>query len=114
MFKIQVERMSQNEFSDPDGALVIILVIAVALIFIGGIWFTFVCNIYDLCTRRFSPNVESEETEIENEGFEEIEIEFDPSAPPPDYTEIEYNSMSMQKRNSDEISMNSLPTYEDI
>ena len=91
-----------------------LIVVLVALIFIGGICFTFVCKIYDLCTRRFSTNVESEETEVQNEGFEEIEIEFDPSAPPPDYTEIEYNSTSMQERNSDEISMNSLLAYEDI
>ena len=69
---------------------------------------------------------DSAEEEVENHGFEEIEItereieteivfqiEMDPNAPPPDYNEIEYNSTAIPKR-SYVTSSSSLPAYEDI
>ena len=52
-----------------------------------------------------------EETEIETEIIEEIEIEIDQNAPPPDYDEIEFVSTAVPKQNFDHISMNSLPAY---
>ena len=78
-----------------------------------------------ICPKIDSNNIEEE---VENHGFEEIEIaeqeieteteivfqiEMDPNAPPPDYNEIEYNSTSIPKR-SYVTSSSSLPAYEQI
>ena len=51
---------------------------------------------------------------VENELIKETDIEIEPSAPPPGYNEIDYDSTPVSKRNFDKISMNSLPAFEDI
>ena len=55
-----------------------------------------------------------EETEIETEIIEEIEIEIDQNAPPPDYDEIEFVSTAVPKQTVDQTSVNGLPAYDDI
>ena len=60
-----------------------------------------------------SPN-SIDETEIETEIIEETEIDIDPNAPPPDYDEIEFVSTAVPKQNVDQISLNGLPAYGDI
>ena len=106
--------MGETEFQIGDGDLVRLIIITLVVLVVSALGFVFLCKIYALFARSCSSNVEVEDTEVENDVIEETEIGIDPNSPPPDYNEIDHDSTTVQKRNFDEISINSLPAYEDI